>query len=302
MINIICCSDACQFDAYFYLGNLQYKLNSKTMKRILVPTDFSDTANRARDYAINIAEMLNAEIFLLNTYHIPHAGATMVTDINDLARETSEEEMKKQLAYLELNFPEMDFRAKCIPGLFVDTVKRLAKSESIDMVIMGTLGTTGVVENFLGSNASALIGAVDVPIITVPGDTVVNFPEKIIVANDLSESGEDKIFNTLKQIAGNTRATVDFLFIVDEEEKANIKIERLKAANFDEAFDANYHPFHFRESDNAEDGILDYIDDKDFDLLVVVCHQRNFWERIWERSISKSLVKHAQIPILVLTD
>lgn len=272
------------------------------MKRILVPTDFSDTADRARDYAINLAELLNAEIFLLNTYHIPHSGATVVVDVNDLARETSEAEMQKQLEYIELNYPEMDVRSKSVAGLAVDIIKHVVKTEDIDLIVMGTQGTSGVVENFLGSNASATIGSVDVPIITVPGDTVVNFPSKIIVANDLTESGEETVFNVLKQIAGNTNASLDFLFIVDDEEKANTKIERLKAANFDEAFDPNYHPFHFRNSDNAEDGILEYIEGKDFDLLVVVCHQRNFWERIWKRSISKSLVKHAQIPILVLTD
>ncbi|MDF1672282.1 MAG: universal stress protein [Vicingaceae bacterium] len=272
------------------------------MKRILIPTDFSDAANRARDYALNIADLLNAEVFLINTYHIPHAGATMAVNVDALARDSSQEEMDKQLEYLKLNFPEIDVRSKCIAGLFVDTIKRVVEVESIDLVVMGTTGTSGVVENFLGSNASALIGSIDTPIITVPGDTVINFPEKIVVANDLTDSGEDQIFNVLKQIVGNTKASLDFLFIVDEEEKANTKIERLKAASFDEAFDAAYHPFHFRESDNVEDGILDYIDGKQFDLLVVVCHQRNFWERIWERSISKSLVKHAQIPILVLTD
>ncbi len=272
------------------------------MKRILVPTDFSDNADRARDYAINIAELLGAEILLLNTYHLPHAGATMVVDVQDLARETSETQMKKQLKYLESNHPELDIRSKCVSGLLVDVIKRLAEKEGVDLIVMGTKGTSGALENILGSNTSALIGSINVPIITVPADTVINFPEKIIVANDLKESGGDNVFTILKQIVHETKASVDFLFVVDEEEKTNRKIEHLKAADFDEAFDTNYHPFHFKESDNAEDGILEYLENKDFDLLVVVCHQRNFWQRLVERSVSKSLVKHALIPILILAD
>ena len=272
------------------------------MKRILVPTDFSDAADRARDYAINIAELLNAEIFLLNTYHIPHAGATMAVDVNNLARESSEKEMQNQLEYLELNFPEMDVRSKCIAGLFVDTVKRLSETEQIDLVVMGTTGTSGVVGNFLGSNASALIGSIKTPIITVPASTPINFPSKIVVANDLKDHGNDAVYNPLKQLIHKAKATVDFLFITDEDNQYENKVNRLKAADFDEGFDSYYHPFHFKESDNAEDGILEYIEDKDFDMLVVVCHQRSFWQRLWERSISKSLAKHAEIPILVLTD
>jgi nucleotide-binding universal stress UspA family protein len=261
------------------------------MKRILVPTDFSESANIARDYAVQLAQILEAEVVLLNTYHIPYAGATS-------GALEAEKNMKEQMEYCENNFSNIKFRSLCAPGMLVDTVKGLDKNKEIDMVVMGTTGTSGVVENFLGSNASAMIGSVDVPVLTVPADTHINFPKKIVVANDLTESGEDNLYNALKQIAGNTNATIDFLFIVDEEGKAS----RLKSAKFDEEFDSNYHPFHFRDSDNAEDGILEYLEGKDFDLLVVVCHQRNFWQRLVERSISKSLVKHAEIPILVLTD
>ena len=52
------------------------------MKRILVPTDFSDTANKARDYAVQLAQILGAEIILINTYHIPYAGATSGALVN----------------------------------------------------------------------------------------------------------------------------------------------------------------------------------------------------------------------------
>jgi len=274
------------------------------MKRILVPTDFSETADKARDYAVQLAQILNVEVFLLNTYHIPYAAATSgaLVNIDGLAKEAAEKSMKEQMEYVQQNFSNVKFRSLCAPGMMVDTIVGLAKKEEIDMVVMGTTGTSGVLENFLGSNASALIGAIKIPIITVPADTTINFPNKIIVANDLKESGENVLYSSLKQIAGNTDASIDFLFISDDEKKINTKIERLKAANFDEEFDTKYHPFHFRESDSVEDGILEYLEDNTYDLLVVVCHQRNFWQRLMERSISKSLAKHAEIPMLILTD
>ena len=140
------------------------------------------------------------------------------------------------------------------------------------------------------------------PIITVPSKANLSLPKKIVVANDLTDSGENQLYSTLKMIAGENKSSIDFLFIVDEDEKANRKIEHLKAAKFDEDFDASYHPFHFKESDDAEKGILNYLNSKEFDLLVVVTHQRSFWERLVDKSVSKSLVKHAEIPILVLAD
>lgn len=274
------------------------------MKKILVPTDFSETADKARDYAVQIAQVIDAEIILLNTYHIPYAGASAGTlvNIDAMAMEDSEKHMKDQMDYVTKNFSNIQFSSTCAPGLLVDTVKGMAKSDNIDLIVMGTTGTSGVVENFLGSNASALIGSTSTPVITVPANATINFPKRIVVANDLTESGEDQLYAALKDIAGGTNASIDFLFVTDDEDKAETKIERLKAAKFDEEFDAAYHPFHFKDSDNAEDGILEYLEGKNFDLLVVVTHQRNFWQRLVERSISKSLVKHAELPILVLSD
>ncbi len=272
--------------------------------RILVPTDFSETANKARDYAIKLAESLNAEIYLLNAYHIPtmDAEATIVFNLENITKEMSEKQMEEQLDYVKQNYSNVDFEGMCVPSLMVDSIKTLAKKVKFNLIVLGTNGTSGVVEHFLGSNASALIGAVDIPIITVPANTTINFPERIVVANDLTESGENQLYNSVKEIAGNTNASIDFLFIDDDEKKAVGKIEHLKAADFDDAFDTNYHPFHFKESDNVEDGILAYLESKNYDLLVVVYHQRSFWKRIFEKSVSKSLVKKSEIPVLVLTD
>ncbi|MCB0402218.1 MAG: universal stress protein [Flavobacteriales bacterium] len=274
------------------------------MKKILVPTDFSDTADKARDYAVQIAQMIDAEIVLLNTYHIPYAGASAGTLVNvdAMALEDSQKNMKEQLEYARLNFSDVKFSTVCSPGLLTDSVKELVKKGGYDLIVMGTTGTSGMIENFLGSNASSLIGAVKTPIITVPAKASLSLPKRIVVANDLTDSGEGQLYSSLKAIAGGNDATIDFLFVVDDEAQASRKIEHLKAAKFDEEFDTSYHPFHFKESHDVEAGILEYLKENEFDLLVVVTHQRNFWEKLVDKSVSKSLVKHAEIPILVLAD
>lgn len=275
------------------------------MKIILVPTDFSDTANKARDYAIQIAQELNAEIILLHTFHLPYSGASAGTLVNldKVALEESEKAMSNQLEYLNLNYSNINFKTLCKPGLLVDSVKRIAKKKEVDLIIMGTTGATGAtgaVGYVLGSNTSALIGSLDIPIIAVPNKVTINFPKHIVVATDLTETGEEKLFEVLKEIAISTNSSIDFLFVVNEEGQAEIKIQRLKSANFDANFDSSYHPFHFRGNNNVEEGILDYIEQKDFDLLVVASHQRGFWERLFHKSISKSVVKQSSLPILVL--
>jgi nucleotide-binding universal stress UspA family protein len=272
------------------------------MKTILVPTDFSDTANKARDYAIQLAQELNAEIILLNTYHIPYAGASAGTLVNldKVALEESENSMSNQIEYLNLNYSNISFKTLCKPGLLVDSVRRIGENKEIDLIVMGTNGASGVLENYLGSNTSELIGSINIPIIAVPSNPTINFPKRIVVAHDLEESGEAKLFDILREIVVKTESEVEFLFIDNEKNQAETKIKRLNAAQIDEDFDTFYHQFHFKTNDNVEEGILDYIEGKNFDMLVLTTHHRSFWEGLFHKSVSKSLVKHASLPIMVL--
>jgi len=278
-------------------------LKQQIMKKIAVLTDFSETANKARDYAVQLAQELKAEVILINIYHVPIAGAhpDLYVDVTEMAN-GAEQRMKAQMTYLRLNYSNIKFRSLCISGLMVDAVALFCDKENIDLVVMGTTGATGFIENMLGSNTSALIGAIKTPIIVVPGNATIKFPEKIIVANDLMISGDEKLFLPLKEIAVKTNSTIDFLFVVDDDHNMATKIQRLKASNFDAKFGVQYYPFHFINDENIEDGILEFIDTNDADLLTVVSHQRNFWQGLFHKSISKSIAKYAQMPILVLSE
>ena len=122
------------------------------MKKILVPTDFSETANKARDYAIQLAQLIEAEIILLNTFHIPYSGASAGTLINldKIALEESEKAMELQLEYINLNYSNVKFRTLCAPGLLVDSVRKISNKDEIDLIVMGTTGASGALEKHVG--------------------------------------------------------------------------------------------------------------------------------------------------------
>lgn len=274
------------------------------MKKILVPTDFSETANKARDYAIQLALSFNAEIILLNTFHIPFTGAGTGTlvNIDKISLGSSEREMNEQVESLKKHYEGITINSICTSGFVVESVKTYSEKNNVDLIVMGTVGASGFVGKLLGSNTSALIGTTETPVIVVPTKTHAQLPQHIIVATDLTHSGNEKLFDILREIGVNYKAEIEFLFIGAEDEKISNKINRLKAANFDEKFDANYHPFHFKTSNNIEDEILEYIEKKKFDLFTIVSKKRGFLENLFHQSVSKSLVKQANLPILVLPE
>lgn len=110
------------------------------MKRILVPTDFSLIADKARDYAIQLAQELSAEVTLLNSYHVPitSVGPEAMSNIDSLSEEAPERLMKKQMEYVNLNYSNIKFQSLYTPGLLVDSVRRICDSEAIDLVVMGS--------------------------------------------------------------------------------------------------------------------------------------------------------------------
>jgi nucleotide-binding universal stress UspA family protein len=273
------------------------------MKKILVPTDFSETANKARDYAVQLAQELNAEVILLNAYLITPTGMgnEALLYISDLAQ-SAENQMKMQLNYLNLNFSNIKFKSSCISGYMEPSIQKFCEHENINLIVMGTTGASGFLDNIIGSKTASLIGSIKIPVIAVPSKATINFPKKIVVANDLTVSGDEKLFLPLKEIAIKTKSTIDFLVIVDDEHKINHKIQRLKASNFDDKFDVHFHPFHFRNDENIENGIREYINNHDVDLLTVVSHQRTFWQNLFHNSVSKALTKHLELPILILSE
>jgi nucleotide-binding universal stress UspA family protein len=274
------------------------------MKTILVPTDFSKTANNARDYAISIAQKLNSQIILLNTYHIAYSGANAgsIMNLEKIALNESQKAMKKESDFLSLSFPELDFKTLCEPGLLLDVIKVMGKKSDVDLIIMGTSGTFGFIGNMIGSNASALIGDLNIPIISVPENISVSYPEKIVVANDLLEIGEENLFSYLNKIAVKKDCFVDFIFVLKEGESAVNKIERLKHFSNVEQFLLGFHVIDSNQNDLIEDIVLKYVSSQKSDLLVLVAHNRSFWENIFHQSVSKNIVKHGALPIMVIPE
>jgi nucleotide-binding universal stress UspA family protein len=142
-----------------------------TIQRVLVPHDFSDTADAALVYALDLAEKLGARITIVHTYEIPAYGfpegpamtADMVLQIENAAQTA-------------LNgVAERSGR----PGIQVDAVLRrgpawseidaVAKETNADLIVIGTHGRRGVVRALLGSVAEKVVRTAPCPVLTVHG-------------------------------------------------------------------------------------------------------------------------------------
>ena len=136
------------------------------MKRILVPTDFSASAQRALNLAREVFP--EAQIKLL---HIFDAGAAFSPYVDTLAptymvEETQERIQQAALQNLrELRQPGEDI--EFVVGRPADEVLKAAQHFHADFIFMGTHGRKGLSHFFFGSVAEAVVRQAPVPVMVV---------------------------------------------------------------------------------------------------------------------------------------
>jgi nucleotide-binding universal stress UspA family protein len=145
------------------------------IKRILVPTDFSEPAAAALKWAVTLAREFDGQLYLLHVVPEPYAYpwgselSTMpLTDILAQSEQSAEERMHQLAAETELPLDRVITRA--VIGTPVDQILATVAEQKIDLVVLGTHGRGMVGHLLLGSVAERVIRRSPVPVLTLHGD------------------------------------------------------------------------------------------------------------------------------------
>lgn len=139
-------------------------------KHILVPTDLSEGADQALDYACDLARMLGAELHLLNVVGIPALGvpelgvalASTVIDQLVVENQTALQELARTRCSAA-RVGQMLIKA----GDPRDTINQTARELGIDLIVMGTHGRRGITRALLGSVAETVVRTAPCAVLTV---------------------------------------------------------------------------------------------------------------------------------------
>jgi nucleotide-binding universal stress UspA family protein len=145
-------------------------------QRFLVPVDFSEYANQALDYALNLAGKLDARLTLLHVIQsIPLGGADMgvtlpYTYIQDLEAEI----MQSMESYLaRVTAAGLEGEMVVAHGVPFHEIVETAKTQQVDLIVMGTHGRTGLQHMLLGSVAEKVVRLAPCPVLVARQPTVV---------------------------------------------------------------------------------------------------------------------------------
>lgn len=143
-----------------------------TLKKILLPTDFSEYSEAAREYACSLVEMFNAELHLLHVLQdliamAPEPGMAFPPPgdyMKELQASAEQALAKRPGDSLPGNYKVVREIRHGSPFL---EIIRYAKDQEIDLIVMGTHGRTGLAHVLLGSVAEKVVRKSPCPVLTV---------------------------------------------------------------------------------------------------------------------------------------
>lgn len=272
------------------------------MKRILFPTDFSETANNAFIHALEFANAVQGELILLHTFELPvidnqffPQNYMVMYESLELAQfDMFKEEIPKLRAIaLQHNLGTVPMSHRLMDGSLLYNIEKAITEDKINYVIMGTEGATGWASFLLGSNTANVLDEIDIPILSVPSQAVYRKVKTIGFTTRFRPKDRKALKKVLK-LAKLYHAVVKCLYVktASSDVDANL-IEEWKAEFSTEAV-----TFNVVLSDDIEGTILDFILYKDIDILTMLSYKRGFFEGIVNPSLTKKLTKNFEIPIL----
>jgi len=278
------------------------------MKKILVPSDFSSCAKNALDFAIQSASYIPLEIHIL---HVFESGQDMYNDYMGLNKEFRLSQMSEAEAKLE----QLKIHIKQSAGITVHThlsilpiteaILEVTNELGIDLIIMGTLGASGLKEKFLGSRTAHLIGKTHVPVLVVPYFYFWKKPEKFLLATNQFEN-EPVILDFLFEIVDLYMSQMQVMVFTEEEgENAFSILEHTrKTPRYEMLLKKQYHQETLSATqvfgNRFEESLQEYIREQKIDILAMITYPRSFWNRVFHPSLTKRMSYHTHIPLLAI--
>ncbi|MFA9214988.1 MAG: universal stress protein [Candidatus Methylacidiphilales bacterium] len=272
------------------------------ISKILIPTDFSEVANNALQYAIHLAQKVNAELHVFHIKNIPLVDTSYPNTIYQTYMVEIDEFATKNFEKLETNvlIPSgLSFKTQSAYGFINDEIQEYTKTNQIDLIILGTTGASGIQEILIGSNAASVVAKSEIPVLIIP--PMAKFEEilHLVYATDFNEP-EFPAVSRLAYFSGLYNAEISILHVKSEYDDYFDKEHNFFVKNKDQIALNNWKIVNVTEKENIIESINSYVEANRTNLLVMAKHNRNFFDKLFHRSLSKQMAFHTKIPLLVL--
>ena len=266
------------------------------LKRILVPTDFSNNAAKALDFAIDIASHHGSTIYALNTYKLAQRAGSFIA-IEQKMREDARSAMNTLVQAVSKTLPAtVSLEGKVRKSMPIAGITRFARRNAIDLIVMGTHGASGW-EEVMGSTTSGVINQCRLPIMAIPEKAKHSSFEKIVLAVDGKKLKERAVFVPLLLLQQAYQSEVHIVHVKQKDSPESLANRMKKALP---GIDFSYTLLDAEQDVNT--AIHNFSDRIDADLICLIKRHRSFFARLFHSSVVQKEAYHSDRPLLILPD
>ncbi|WP_299215184.1 universal stress protein [uncultured Aquimarina sp.] len=275
------------------------------MRKILIPTDFSENAMNAIRYAVELFKYEKSEFLIFHAYAdevYDHntASRKMMEEYKKEVREKSDEELTKTLSVLQKVSPNPrhEYKTLSVFGTLVDEANDLVDQENIDILIMATRGETDDRKITFGSNTLQVLKYVKSPVLAIPEDCTYHQPKNILFPTDYMLPYKRRELKLLSTLTKSFRSSINFLHI-SKYKKLSLRQEDNKAFLKECLPDAELS-FHTIDETDITAAINRYIEKNDINMLVMINSRHSYLECVLYQSTIDKIGLHIKIPFLTM--
>jgi nucleotide-binding universal stress UspA family protein len=292
----------------------------KSVRRILVPVDFSPLSIKAAHYALELARTLKADIRLLNVWFnsanegfVFNEMFAFQVNLEAIMKEQEAEAETKLLSVMdELRIRIRDEKIRgvdidydLVRGASVEAILEIVDDYKPGLVVMGTRGKNREGLGLLGSTTLKVIEKCKVPVLAVPSEYDISgffAPRSVAYITNFDEAD----FHALHRLISFVRPFNVKIYCIHIQPNESYILDKVRMKKMREYFNETYADYNIEcgliETEDVLDGIETFILEKQIDLLALISRKRNVLTQLFRPSMTRKLLFQSEIPILVFRE
>jgi nucleotide-binding universal stress UspA family protein len=260
------------------------------MKNLLVPIGSMEGGENNLQYAVNVAAISGARVYVVNIYK-EFSKVAGLTKVNQLMMEDSQALLEGLMSKVDTSGVEV--LARSIKGDPFVAIERLTKKLDIDLIILTPQSVDKNAQLYLGSVTGKIVKRMDVPILIVPKTYLFRKAETILLAFKRGYFEKEGVLDPLKDMASLFNSKINLLHVktpdtVDDKTPISNELLALNSV--------------VTESENATifQGVLEHFQSHNPDMLCVLRRKRGFFKKLGEKNSILKKDFHTSKPLLIL--
>jgi nucleotide-binding universal stress UspA family protein len=281
---------------------------SDTMKKIIVPTDFSKTSLDAYNFAMKLAAYFKASINVVHFYSGSFSAQDPLLTIGS-GKGTRENLMTRLDNFISTTSGAgeqsvatagVSVEYDAISSLTIPALLALSAAPDTELFVMGTTGEHGLLGRLFGTVSTTVARRAECPVLLIPPGATFRGFKKILLASDYL-STDPAILEQLINLCQLFQASIHFVHVRNKNEQGDYQavIDDIVAKLLDEQASSFSFQITSVNAASVREGLNKYMEKEAIDLCVIASAARSFIDDLFHKSLTKEMALYAKVPLMV---